>query len=248
MTDIDFDPLKTSLDDLSHVHKYNEMIYEGIRPFLGKRILEVGAGIGNISALLNTSDKELLMLTDYKDEFVFKLNNKFSHDSRIKVIKFDISSEVNIDTPCAIDSIVCVNVLEHIKDDVAALVNCKNLLIPGGKIILFVPALQILYGSLDESFGHYRRYNKKELNKKLTQAGFNVVSSRYFNMIGVLGWLLSAKILKRGLIPTSHLKLFELITFIVRLEKYIHPPFGLSILAVGEKFHENALLRTRSTR
>ena len=235
MANHDYDPLKATLDKMAHVHKYNKLIYDTIRPFLGKTILEIGAGIGNISSLLKNSGEELLILTDYKKDFVVQLTKKFNSDSRIKIMQLDISHDSHIDDTTAVDSIVCINVLEHIKDDVSALKNCNKLLCQKGKLILFVPAMRILYGSLDKSLGHYRRYTKKEVTEKLQIAGFEVISNRYFNIIGVLGWLLSAKILKKNMIPTSHLKLFEIITFIAKLEKYVHPPFGLSVLAVGEK-------------
>lgn len=228
------DALKLTLDELSHVHKYNMLIYENIKPYLGERILEIGAGIGNISKLLIKSQPSLLVLTDFDEYYLEILSKKYNGDPKIKVHKLDISKESFMHN-YQIDTIVSINVLEHIKEDIKALINCNKILCDSGKLILFLPANRFLYGELDKSLGHYRRYSKKEIVMKLREAGFRIDKIKYFNGIGILGWLINSKILKRKKIPTFHLRVFELITYVVALERYIRLPFGLSFIVVAHK-------------
>lgn len=232
---MNFDPLKTTLDRLAHVDKYNKVIYENIKPYLGNVILEIGAGIGNISKLLKASNNRLLIITDFDEQFIKILENTYNSDEKIKIHKLDISIDSKLDNYKDIDTIVCINVLEHIKDDVKALRNCYDLLSKGGNLILFVPAVPLLYGSLDKSLGHYRRYTLKDIENKLNTVGFKVIFNRYFNMIGIIGWFISSKIFKRELIPSYQLKIFNIITPLLKLEKIINIPIGLSLLAVGNK-------------
>jgi len=232
---MNFDPLKTTLDRLSHVDRYNKIIYESIKPYLGNVILEIGAGIGNISKLLKSSNNQLLIITDFDDEFIKILEDEYNSDEKIKIHKLDISIDAKLDNYKNIDTIVCINVLEHIKDDVKALSNCYELLSRGGNLILFVPAIPKLYGSLDKSLGHYRRYSLREIENKLNSVGFRVIFSKYFNIVGIIGWFISSKIFKRELIPSYHLKVFNLITPLLKLEKRIRIPIGLSLIAVGKK-------------
>ncbi|OGF66861.1 MAG: hypothetical protein A2Y62_21905 [Candidatus Fischerbacteria bacterium RBG_13_37_8] len=230
-----WDPLKLTLDEMAHVHKYNSFIFSNIKPYLGKVILEIGAGIGNISNLLRTANPDHLIVTDYTDYYAGILQELFKTDPKTKAYKLDISRESALNDFKTIDTIVCINVLEHIKDDVAALRNCHALLSHAGNCILFVPAVPRLYGTLDKNLGHYRRYCLKEVVEKLKKAGFQIVLAKYFNMIGLLGWFASSRIFKKKIIPVSHLKFFENISFILKIEKYIKIPIGLSVIAVGRK-------------
>ncbi len=228
------DPLKLMLDEMSHVHKYNAYIFENIKPYLGKKILEVGAGIGNISKLLLKYNPSLLILTDYESEYVNVLKQKYNGNMKVKVHQLNISKESFINN-YEIDTIVCVNVLEHIREDKQALINCNKLLCNKGKLILFLPAIHFLYGELDKSLGHYRRYSKKEIIKKLQETGFNLIKLKYFNLIGILGWFINSRILKKDTIPIAHLKMFEVISFLLQIERYIYVPIGLSLIAIAEK-------------
>lgn len=228
------DALKLTLNELSHVHKYNMLIYENIKQYLGKKILEIGAGVGNIGKLLIKSQPNLLVLTDFDEYCVEILSKNYNGDSKIKVHKLDISKESSI-SGFQIDTIVSINVLEHIEEDVKALVNCNKILCDNGRLILFLPANRFLYGELDRSLGHYRRYNKKEIVIKLQEAGFKIDKIKYFNCIGILGWFINSKILRSKKIPSFHLRAFEWITYFVALEKYIRLPLGLSLIVVAHK-------------
>jgi SAM-dependent methyltransferase len=134
-----------------------------------------------------------------------------------------------------IDSVICFNVLEHIERDETALRNIYNLLEPGGRFLLLVPSHPWLYGSLDQHLGHRRRYRMKGLRNILEATGFKVIHLKYFNRIGILGWFLNGKILRRKRLSSFQLRIYNLLVPIFKLETFFPFPFGTSLLAVGEK-------------
>ena len=132
------------------------------------------------------------------------------------------------------DTIVCLNVLEHIEDDVTSLRSMRALLQPGGRLVLLVPALPALYGTLDEALGHFRRYRPAELAAKFTDAGFRLAHVEYFNLAGVLGWWLIGRVLRRRLIPRCALKWYDALVPLFRLETLMPWRIGQSLIAIGE--------------
>src|SRR5439155_1584785 len=99
------------------------------------------------------------------------------------------------------DTVVCANVLEHVADDAASLRAMRALLAPGGRVVLIVPALHALYGTIDAAIGHHRRYTREEIDAKLHAAGLEVEHVSYFNLLGMVGWWLNARVLKRRSVP-----------------------------------------------
>jgi hypothetical protein len=124
-------------------------------------------------------------------------------------------------------------VLEHIEDDRAALEALRKLLVPGGRIVLIVPALHALYGSIDRAIGHHRRYTRREVTAVLSAAGLEVEHVSYFNLLGVPGWFLNARILQRRTIPGLQARLNDRLVPLLRIERRFRPPLGMSLLAVG---------------
>ena len=135
------------------------------------------------------------------------------------------------------DTVLCVNVLEHIDDDRAALANFHALLQPGGRLVLFVPAHQFLYGTVDQQLEHCRRYSKREVHRKFVEAGFSVEHLSEMNPIGILGWFLNNRVQRRKRVSPKHLQLYDtwVVPWAERVERVVTPPIGLSILAVGRK-------------
>jgi len=134
------------------------------------------------------------------------------------------------------DTIVCLNVLEHIKKDTNALKNMYSLLIKGGKLILLVPAHEFLYSHLDAKLGHYKRYNKKELDLLLEDIGFKKISLKYINLASAAAWFIMLRLTKRGSLPRRNVEIFNIIgKLLIWPEKYIEPPIGLSVLAIYKK-------------
>ena len=133
------------------------------------------------------------------------------------------------------DSVVCLNVLEHIEDDLGALREMRRVIRPGGYLALLVPAHQVLYGKFDEAVGHFRRYSKDPLLKLLKQADFEVTSIKFFNITAVIPWLVNGRIFKRDYLPEDQTRLVNRLVPVLKLERLIGPPCGLSLIALAKK-------------
>jgi SAM-dependent methyltransferase len=134
------------------------------------------------------------------------------------------------------DSIVCVNVLEHIEDDVRALALFRDVVAASsGRVIIFVPAVQKLYGPHDAALGHHRRYSKRTLAQAFDAAGLDVVALRYTNPIGLLGWMYNLYVSGNTEHTTGQVRLFDRLVapWALPLERLVVPPIGLSLFAVG---------------
>jgi len=223
-----------TLQKMKKLHRYNQWIFLKFRPFLGRRVLEVGSGIGNITKFL--LDRDLIIGTDVEPKYLALLKNPFGKYKKFMIEPLDISgTEMERYRSYHIDSVICFNVLEHIEQDEKPLKNIFNLLEPRGRLLLLVPSHPWLYGSLDQHLGHHRRYGKKELKNKLETLGFKVIFLKYFNRIGILGWFLNSKILRRKMLPSFQLRIYNLLVPLLKLEKFFPLPFGTSLLAVAEK-------------
>jgi SAM-dependent methyltransferase len=134
-----------------------------------------------------------------------------------------------------LDTVICLNVLEHVRDDMLSLASVHRLLQPGGRLVLLVPAMPSLYGTLDRALGHFRRYTAAELRHVFAAAGFRLRHLEYFNLAGVPGWWLTGRVLKRTLIPTGSLRLYDALVPLFRLERFLPWRLGQSLIAIGER-------------
>ena len=130
---------------------------------------------------------------------------------------------------------MCLNVLEHIEDDRGTLANMFDVLQPGGRLVLLVPAFARLFGTLDTHLRHFRRYEKDELDSKLREAGFVIEDLRFVNRPGILGWWLNGKVLRRRVLPRSQLFAFKFLMPMLEREREHPPAAGLSLIAVARK-------------
>jgi len=216
--------------------KYNQWLYSQCKPYIGRRVLEVGAGVGNITKYL--LDRDVVLATDIIDFYLKELRTQFRHFEHVHVQPFnllDSATSESIKNKFKPDSILCLNVLEHIKEDQLALRTLHKSLGDSGKLILVVPAHASLFSNMDHHLGHFRRYNKKGLQTKLELAGFEIQKITYMNMLGALGWFVNGRIFRRKLVPSRQLRAFDLLIRFLSFEKEINPPFGLSVLAVARK-------------
>ena len=133
------------------------------------------------------------------------------------------------------DTVICLNVLEQIEDDAGSLAAMKAVLEPLGKVALLVPALPALYGTLDRELGHFRRYTRTGLRKLFHDASLSLTHMEYFNLAGVPGWWLTGRVLRRDLIPTGPLAVYEMLVPLFRLETLLPWRFGQSLIAIGER-------------
>lgn len=225
---------------LSKVDRYNEWIYEQFKPFIGDRVLDVGCAIGNITK--RYMDRELVVGLDVAQEFIDEMRARFGDRPNFRAQLIDIADpEVKVLSKDRIDTIVCANVLEHVKDDVGALRHMHEILVPGGRLLLLVPAFRFLFGSMDAADNHYRRYRKPLVEQRLRGAGFEIERLYYMNVVGMLGWFINGRVLKRQIVSMSHYSLYnKLVPTLAKIEGRVRPPAGLSVIAVARKAAEVA--------
>lgn len=199
---------------------------------LGRRVVEVGCGIGNFTGML--LDRELVVALDSEEACVEALRQRYPGRSNLHALCCDAGSAAFRDLArFRPDSVVCVNVLEHIEDDSAALRAMASILAPGGAIVLLVPAFASLYGPIDGNLGHYRRYRKTSLARLAAAAGLEVRKLHYVNLVGFFGWWVNAHLLEREAQSDEQIALFDrLVPLLSFVEGVIKPPFGQSLLAV----------------
>lgn len=191
-----------TLEEISCLRRYNGWMLDKIRPFLGRRVLEVGCGIGTLSDYF--LDRDFLMVSDVSAGYIAKLKEKYAGSPNVRVAEYRLGENISGRQDMKefnFDTLVCVNVLEHIADDSLALAQMREILPAGGRLVLLVPALKFLYGSLDKQLYHYRRYGRKELILRVEGNGFSVQDCFYFNCLGALGWFINSRVLNLKFIP-----------------------------------------------
>ena len=228
-----------TLESISIAVNFNQWMYKTISQFCSGKTLEIGSGIGNISQCFIDDDKDIT-LTDIRDNYIETLKEKFPQ-RKDKVQHMDLVNE-EFDTLYEpflgqYDSVFALNVVEHIKDDTLALQNASKLLKTGGKLIILVPAYQVLYNTIDEALEHYRRYTKKTLNGVMNKAkGLDIEHSQYFNAFGMLGWFVTGSLLKSKTVPINKMRLYDKLLFIAKtLDILTFNKIGLSVISVASK-------------
>jgi glycosyltransferase involved in cell wall biosynthesis len=225
-----------TLRRMARLAPYNAWLDGRFRQSLGDRILEVGSGVGNQTRYF--MDKERVIASDIEPHYVRELNTKFGYHPNVRVASFrfplDETSREALRAE-ALDTVVCLNVLEHIEYDGATLADFASVLQPGGRLVLLVPAMPALYGSLDIHLNHFRRYDRDALVDLVRRAGFDVQTVRYLNRPGVLGWWLNSRVLRRRVLPRAQLIAFRWIQPLLRLEEKSNPSFGMSLLVLATR-------------
>lgn len=229
-----------TLRRMASVDRYNRWIYDEIRAYAGQRVLEVGCGIGNMTAFF--LDRALVVALDLLPEAVALVQQKFSGHANLITRQGDITDEAVVAQlgPYGFDTVVCLNVLEHIRDDARALAHMHRVLQPGGRLLLFAPAGRYLYGTLDEGLGHHRRYEREPLGNLVTSVGFVVERLQYMNLAGIPGWFLSSRVLRHRILPRAGLKGFNaLAPLFIAAEKALRAvvdvPWGQSLVCIARK-------------
>ena len=229
------------------IDQLDSWLFHLCKPHLGKRVLEVGCGYGNM--LRHLVDRELVVGIDTDEASVEYVNSEFGVLSNVRGFIGDVTKPDFLEfSRHRFDTAISVNVLEHIENDEVALQNIHRVLTPAGCLILVVPAHNFLYGPMDEAIGHFRRYTKRTLMEKLARVGLEVRVQEYINPIGALGWLVNGRLLRRRVPPRSQLKLFnQLMPVVSKLQGAFHTGFGLSLLSISESMNDVAA-QTHSSR
>jgi SAM-dependent methyltransferase len=224
--------LDDALDNLDGADNYASWILGLMEPYLGCEILEVGAGNGTFTELLAKQSDRRVVATDVSQRRVDVLSDRFCRVPNVEIVRGEVGAIARPDT---FDAAVLVNVLEHIEDDNDGLRQVWWSLKPGGRLILWVPAYEALYGDFDRKVGHYRRYQLDGLKTKMSAAGFEMVQIHYANAIGAVAWWVLACVLRRTPTRRSSVVFFD--RYVVPAVKYLEakrrPPFGQSIFAVA---------------
>jgi glycosyltransferase involved in cell wall biosynthesis len=225
-----------TLARMARLEPYNRWLADRFEHALGSRVLEIGAGFGNMTR--HFTGRKLVVASDLDPVAIEYLRGAFRDDASVRVASYRFplaAAEREEIRSLGIDTVVCLNVLEHIEDDTGTLADLHAILPPGGRLVLLVPALARLYGTLDRHLRHFRRYEKAELEGKIRAAGFAVEDCRFVNRPGILGWYVNGKILRRRVLPRGQLAAFKLLVPLLKREEKRPPSTGMSLLAIARK-------------
>jgi SAM-dependent methyltransferase len=204
-----------TLEVFAQTARINRWIYERLGKVNGE-VLEVGSGIGNLSRVI-IEDAARAVLTEVEPEYLEVLRRRYAGSDRVDVVRWDLDEPPPADlVERRFDAVISVNVIEHLRDDRATVSAMAALLKPGGCLHIYVPACPFAFGSLDRVLGHYRRYTRRSLAALLAEAGLEVERPRYMNRLGLIGWFVSARILRRTLLSARLVSLFERLVWFAR--------------------------------
>ncbi len=227
--------LTHSLDLLSDTYHYNHWIFSLLRPFLGDSICEIGAGTGNLSRFMLNSTK--LVCIEPEPEYASDLRALSSVHLNMSLFAGSLEDYASHEPRTElVDSIVCVNVLEHIKEDAAALRMMGTLVKPNGVILIFVPACPWAFGALDLALGHYRRYTRKSLVAVVRESQLQVVRSQYVNFIGAFAWWWYSRVRGNVKIDAKGARLFDrFVPYVSAVERLVPTSVGQSLFVALKK-------------
>ena len=222
------------LEAMTFADNYHRWIVDRFQPYIGDDTAEIGAGIGNFSRLLRPHTARLTAYEPSENMYPV-LHEQFANDDGVTTHNgfFGVGDD---NGPTRFDTVLYVNVLEHIEDDKTELERVLHALKPGGHLLVFVPALSFLYSDLDKQVGHYRRYHKRPLAELVQQVGFELDWIRYFDLLGIAPWYIAFTLLGRS-VTGSNVSLYDRIGVPITrsIERVINPPAGKNQILVARK-------------
>lgn len=221
----------TELDAMELARNYHRWILSFFRPYIRGTVIEIGAGIGTVSEMLAECAPSQLRCYE-------PAANLFPHLAR----RMDGRANVHVEN-CfyggagRADAVVLINVLEHIEDDRIMLERIRASLNEGGHLLLLVPAVPAIFGTLDEQFGHFRRYGRRQLAQLVACCGYEIELLRYLNFPGIFAWFLESRILRKRTVTSRDVKLYDktVVPLVRAIESRIPPPIGQSLVLVARK-------------
>ncbi|MCP5367787.1 MAG: class I SAM-dependent methyltransferase [Hyphomicrobiales bacterium] len=226
----------SDLEALMSLRRYRQWIMDRIRDSISGRTLEVGAGLGAFSDLIRPHAGQLDMV-EPSANLVPALRRRMAGVDGTTVFAGTYEDWLAQSAPDTYDTVIMINVLEHIEDDAAALAGTRRALRPGGRLIVFVPALMALYSRIDELVGHFRRYHMAPLTALVEGAGFTVREKSYFDLLGMAPWWLVNTLLGSTSFNPALAGLYDAVGVPVTraVESLLPPPVGKNILLIAEK-------------
>jgi len=221
------------LGRMGRAPRFNAWMADVIRPFCGQKVLEIGSGTGNLTRRL--VPRTVYVASDVNPLYLQTLRALTSDRPYLDVTLTDAANAGSYpETPGGFDTVICLNVVEHLEDDVGALKNIRRVLSPTGRAIVLVPQGPGAFGTLDEVLGHHRRYTEAQLRGVAGEAGFEVMELLTFNRIGSVAWWLNGKVLKRRSFGLVQIWMLNLLTPIFRVVDRALPFPPLSLIAILE--------------
>jgi glycosyltransferase involved in cell wall biosynthesis len=223
-------PGAAMLARLRRAPRFNAWMADVVRPYCGNRVLEIGAGIGNLTQQL--IPRKRYVATDLDPLHVATLRTLRRDRPYLVASRCDVTDSLSFPRPADFDTVICLNVIEHIEDDRQAMANLRGALQDGGRAIVLVPYGQWNFGTLDTAVGHFRRYGRDDFRRLAEAAGFQVETVLSFNRFGTVGWLLNGRILRRRNFSLLQVKALNLLTPIFRMVDRVVPLPPLSIIGI----------------
>ena len=225
----------TELDSLAEARNYYAWVMRQFEPYIGATMVEVGAGIGTFSdfILAHPKVRNLVAIEPATNTFPH-LRKRFENDRRVDVRSGYLSAHVET---LEADGIVAVNVMEHVPDDGLFLRDAFASVKPGGRLLLFVPALPAIFGTLDVAFEHHRRYTRGSLRTVIEGAGWKPVRISYMNLPGIAAWFMAGRVLRKNSIAAADAKTYDrlVVPWLSRLESLVEPPIGSNLIAIATR-------------
>lgn len=236
--------LTSALEAQADLQNYYRWVFDEIRPFFGRRLTEIGAGIGTftqvlVHAHLSVTPEARLEVFEPSSSLYHRLEDTMQgqYSDLIHSERLVVTQGYFQDSTQRFDTVIMINVLEHILDDVESIRVVYQSLAPGGTLAVFVPALPWLYSALDKAVGHHRRYEKSQLERLFVSGGFDVVKARYMDCLGVLPWYLLNVLGGSRSINPQLARFYDTwcVPLTRRIEGRCNPFVGKNILMVGRK-------------
>lgn len=222
------------LENLARADSFTRWTYSRFAPWLGSKVLELGCGTGTFTQLLANGPRTVLA-ADLHQPYVDIAAERLRGAANVTVVCAD-ATRLDLPLEQRPDTVVMLDVLEHLADDRDMLRRLHRTLGPGGTLILKVPALASLFSPMDRAIGHHRRYNRRDLRDLLQRTGFDPVRLEYFNWLGAVGWWLNGRLLGRTTPPAEQLALFERLVPVLRpVDALFRRTAGLSLIAVARR-------------
>ena len=223
------------LDSLAEARNYYNWVVSQFEPYLGPTVAEVGAGIGTFSDfILNSAKVQKLIAIEPGENTFPHLERRFADNKKVSTRSGYLSDyyrDLNA------NAVVAVNVLEHVKDHESFLREAFEGTVLGGHLLIFVPALPAIFGTLDEAFEHHRRYTRRTLRDVITAAGWTPRRISYMNFPGIAAWFMAGRVLKKNVINPNDAKAYDrlVVPWLSRLESAVPPPIGSNLIAIAVK-------------
>ena len=225
--------LDNSLEATRLARRYNEWVYGRARPYLGRRVLDFGAGIGTFTALA-AADARRVVALEPDPRYARIVHDALAANPGVAVVCSTIE-EFRATEPEPFDSVICFNVLEHVEDDVSAMRVARDLVVPGGHVLVLAPAHPFLFSDVDGALGHVRRYRRARLLRVFGEAGLDVTRVRYVNPVGALGWFVTFRLRRAQQWPRRQNRAFDCLVPALRILDRLTLPVGLSVWGVARR-------------